>query len=114
MTKRILGLLWRIALVPPTFSGLDMAPYFAEVLRDYAILNRSKDTRQLALAFVSQLWEELMHGDKAIAAMRVLDNLISAPSPQYVGPHCVPGFAMHVLAILLLMPRPLDVDCGDM
>lgn len=84
MTKRILGLLWRIALVPQAPSGLDMTAYFADVLRDYAIVSRSEDTRSLALDYVSQLVHELSGNEKAVPAMRVLSHLIAPMTPHAV------------------------------
>ena len=77
MTKRILGLLWRISLVSHVPAPLDMTMCFADVLRDYALTNKSPDTRALALDIVSQLVQELNGGDKALPAMRVLHHLIS-------------------------------------
>ena len=86
MTKRILGLLWRISLVSHVPAPLDMAMCFADVLRDYALTNKSPDTRALALDIVSQLVQELNGGDKALPAMRVLHHLISNSGNHAVSP----------------------------
>ena len=95
MTKRILGLLWRIALVPQASSGLDMTAYFADVLRDYAIMSRSEDTRSLALDYVCQLVQELSGSEKAVPSMRVLSHLIAPMTPHAVST-CNSDFAVRV------------------
>lgn len=77
MTKRILGLLWRISLASQMHAPLDMALCFADVLRDYALTSKSADTRELALDYVSQLVQELNGSDRALPAMRVLTHLIA-------------------------------------
>lgn len=84
MTKRILGLLWRIALVPHSSTDLDMTAYFADVLRDYAIMSKSVDTRNLALDYVTQLVQELNGTEKAVPSMRVLSHLIAPINPHTV------------------------------
>ena len=70
--------------MPHLPSGLDMTAYFADVLRDYAIMSRSEDTRSLALDYVSQLVQELNGTEKAVPAMRVLSHLIAPTSPHSV------------------------------
>lgn len=70
--------------MPHLPSGLDMTAYFADVLRDYAIMSRSEDTRNLALDYVSQLVQELNGTEKAVPAMRVLGHLIAPTSPHSV------------------------------
>ena len=77
MTKRILGLLWRISLASHIQAPLDMALCFADVLRDYALTSKSADTRELALDYVAQLVLELEGTDKALPALRVLTHLIA-------------------------------------
>lgn len=84
MTKRILGLLWRTSLASPVPSGLDMTLCFADVLRDYALINRSQDTRNIALDYVSQLVQELNGTDKALPALRVLSHLVAHSSNHTV------------------------------
>lgn len=100
MTKRILGLLWRIALVPSTPTGLDMAAYFADVLRDYAIMSNSQDTRSLALDYVSQLVHELNGTEKAVPSMRVLSHLIAPMNAHTVSDAC------HMSQCLSICTRP--------
>ncbi|KAL3156421.1 hypothetical protein ABBQ38_000732 [Trebouxia sp. C0009 RCD-2024] len=80
MTKRILGLLWRTSLAAPVPTGLDMTLCFADVLRDYALLSRSADTRDIALDYVSQLVQELSGTEKALPSLRVLSHLIARSS----------------------------------
>lgn len=77
MTKRILGLLWRISLASQVPTPLDMTLCFADVLRDYALTSKSADTRELALEYVSHLVEQLEGTEKALPAMRVLSHLIA-------------------------------------
>ena len=90
MTKRILGLLWRISLAPQVPMALDMTICFADVLRDYALTSKSQDTRDLALDYVSQLVQEVSGTDKALPAMRVLSHLIANAGNQAVR-HCLPS-----------------------
>ena len=90
MTKRILGLLWRISLVALP-KPLDMTLCFADVLRDYALTNKSPDTRALALDYVSQLVQELDGGDKALPAIRVLTHLI-ANSGNHAVSQCISAY----------------------
>ena len=84
MTKRILGLLWRISLTTITSGGLDMTACFADVLRDYALNSTSLDTRELALDYVSQLVQELHSTEKALPSLRVLRHLIACSNSQAV------------------------------
>ena len=84
MTKRILGLLWRISLVSQGPTPLDMTLCFADVLRDYALTSKCTDTRDLALDYVAQLVQELNGTDKALPAMRVLGHLIAGTGAQTV------------------------------
>ena len=84
MTKRILGLLWRTSLAAPVPTGLDMTLCFADVLRDYALLSRSADTRDIALDYVSQLVQELSGTEKALPSLRVLSHLIARSSSHTV------------------------------
>ena len=101
MAKRILGLLWRTSLASPVSSGLDMTLCFADVLRDYALINRSSDTRNIALDYVSQLVQELNGTEKALPALRVLSHLVAHSSNHTVS-HC---------AVLLLLSYNL-VSCN--
>ena len=87
MTKRILGLLWRTSLASSVPSGLDMTLCFADVLRDYALISRSSDTRNIALDYVSQLVQELTGTDQAVPALRVLRHLVAHSSNHNVS-HC--------------------------
>jgi len=75
MTKRILGLLWRISLASQMQAPLDMTLCFADVLRDYALTSKSADTRELALDYVS---------------MRVLTHLIANSGNHAVSPALPP------------------------
>lgn len=88
MTKRILGLLWRTSLAALVPTGLDMTLCFADVLRDYALLSRSTDTRDIALDYVSQLVQELSGTEKALPSLRVLSHLI-AHSNSHTVSHCI-------------------------
>lgn len=86
MTKRILGLLWRISLASQMHAPLDMTLCFADVLRDYALTSKSADTRELALDYASELVQELNGTDKALPAMRVLTHLIANSGNHAVSP----------------------------
>jgi len=90
MTKRILGLLWRISLASQMQAPLDMTLCFADVLRDSALTSKSADTRELALDYVSQLVQELNGIDKALPAMRVLTHLIGNSGNHAVSPALPP------------------------
>ncbi len=90
MTKRILGLLWRISLASQMHAPLDMTLCFADVLRDYALTSKSADTQELALDYVSQLVQELNGIDKALPAMRVLTHLIANSGNHAVSPALPP------------------------